>query len=438
MKNLQTNWANGLTFKMAVVAIMALLLLIPLGMINSIIREREDTAKGVENLVSGQWGDAQTVVGPILNIPVERVVTDKDGVPRTERDWLYIMPKMLDVKTHIVPEIRYKGIYKTAVYNSTVQLKGTFTMPFAPEEINGQIQWVKAYVSVGISDNRGIRGDVDLQWDGKKLVCQAGTVTKEVVQSGFSAKTPLPDNGFADEIPFSVQFDLSGSKSYSVLPLGQNTHIYMTSPWKDPNFAGSLLPQSRHVSDKGFDATWDLTHLNRNFPQFWTNKQFDVWEHTLGVELFLPVNHYQKSLRSAKYGILFISLTLLVFVFIELTKDKKVHLFQYLLVGLALVLFFSVLTALSEHLGFNWAYLLASVLNVAMIGMFAHGLLKDRTLTSWVVGLLTIMYGFMFVLLQLNDYAFLAGNIGLVVALAFVMRASLKLRQADVDEADAE
>ncbi|MFT3739301.1 MAG: cell envelope integrity protein CreD [Breznakibacter sp.] len=430
----KTNWASSLTFKMAVVAIMALLLLIPLGMINNIIREREETAREVENLVAGQWGDAQTVVGPILNIPVERTKTDKDGNSYIERDWLYVMPNVLDVQSQIKPEIRYKGIYKTAVYNSSVRLDGMFVMPFAPEEIDGQIQWNKAYVTIGISDNRGIRGDVKLNWNGQLLSCQAGTVSKEIVKSGFSAKTPLPSNGFSTEIPFSVQFDLSGSKSFSVLPLGQNSHIRLNSPWKDPNFIGSLLPQERTVGSEGFDASWNLTHLNRNFPQYWTNKQFDVWEHSLGVELFLPVNHYQKSLRSAKYGILFISLTLLVFVFIELTKNKKVHLFQYLLVGLALVLFFSVLTALSEHIGFNWAYGVASVVNMAMIGIFAHGLLKDKTLTGWVVALLLVMYGFMFVLLQLNDYAFLAGNVGLVIALAFVMKASLKLRQNNWNE----
>jgi inner membrane protein len=430
MENNQKNgghWSNSLTFKMSIIAVMVLLLLIPLGMIKGLIREREKTSQEVEYDISSQWGSAQTLAGPILNIPVEYQQVDNKGVVTTERSWLHVMPANLKIESTLEPEIRYRGIFKTTVYNSQSNIEGSFIPPYNPDEIRGKLIWEHAYVTFSVTDNRGIRGDVDFKWEGIQLAIQSGIVTKNIANTGFSIKTPLTPDSANTMIPFSMNLELSGSGSFSALPLGQNSDITISSSWKDPSFSGTLLPIDRTISDDGFTAHWKLTHLNRNFPQFWQGKQFDVWEHKLGVDLFLPVGHYQKSHRSVRYGILFIALTVLVFLFIELTKNKKVHLFQYMLVGLALVLFFSVLTALSEHTGFNMAYIIASIINITIIGLFAYGLLNDKKLTGWVVSLLVVMYGFLFILLQLNDYAFLAGNIGLVVALAMIMRASLKL-----------
>lgn len=421
------HWVNSLTFKLVIIGLMILLLLIPLSMIKSIISERETTSLQVENDISAQWGHAQVLAGPILNIPTEHSTIDKNGNVVIERNWLHIMPSNLNIVAHLEPEIRYRGIFKTAVYTSQSVITGDFKLAIKPEDIVGTPDWSKAVVTFGISDNRGIRGDIEILWNNKPLEAESGMLTQAITKTGFSLKTPLTVADLEKSIPFDIQLELSGSRTFAILPLGQKSNIDILSPWTNPSFSGNLLPQTRNISENGFDANWQLTHLNRNFPQYWQGSQFDVWEHSLGVDLFLPVNHYQKAMRSAKYGILFIVLTLLVFLFIELIKNKKVHLFQYLLVGLALILFFSLLTALSEHTGFNMAYLIASVVNIVVIGLFAYGLLQDVRLTSWVTGLLVIMYSFLFVLLQLNDLAFLAGNIGLVIILSVIMKASLKL-----------
>lgn len=426
-----SHWVNSLTFKMAVIGVMILLLLIPLSMIKSIIAERESTSLQVENDISAQWGHAQVLAGPILNIPTEHSSVDKNGNVIIERNWLHIMPSTLNIATQLDPEIRYRGIFKTAVYTSISGITGDFKFKLNPEEIVGTPDWGKAVVTFGISDNRGIRGDIQILWNNVALEPESGMLTQNISKTGFSIKTPLTVADLEKSIPFDIHLELSGSKTFAILPLGQKSNIDITSSWTNPSFSGNLLPQKRNISEEGFDANWQLTHLNRNFPQYWQGSQFDVWQHSLGVDLFLPVNHYQKATRSAKYGILFIILTLLVFLFIELINNKKVHLFQYLLVGLALILFFSLLTALSEHTGFNIAYLIASVVNIVIIGLFAYGLLQDARLTSWVTGLLVLMYTFLFVLLQLNDLAFLAGNIGLVIILSVIMKASLRLsRQA--------
>jgi inner membrane protein len=425
----EVHWANSLTFKMTVIAGMVLLLLIPLGMIKSLIRERELSAQDVERDISSQWGSSQILVGPILNIPVEHKIVNNKGEVSIERTWLHVMPFNMKIESQLEPEIRYRGIYKTSVYNSISNIEGSFIPSFNPDEIRGKFIWEQAFVTFSVSDNRGIRGEVDFVWNDQKLPIESGVATKNIASTGFTIKTPLTENCINQTFLFSMKMDLSGSGSFSAVPLAQNSDITISSSWKDPSFSGTLLPMHRTVTAEGFTANWKLTHLNRNFPQYWQGMQFDVWEHKLGVDLFLPVGHYQKSYRSVRYGILFIALTVLVFLFIELTKNKRVHLLQYLLVGMALVLFFSVLTALSEHTGFNVAYLIASAMNIIFIGSFAQGLLKELKLTVWVVGLLLVMYGFLFVLLQLNDYAFLAGNIGLVVVLAVIMKASLKLAE---------
>ncbi|MGQ1947349.1 cell envelope integrity protein CreD [Geofilum sp. OHC36d9] len=421
------HWSNTITFKMVVIAAMVLLLLIPLAMIKNIISERESTSHEVENEISSQWGNAQTLAGPVLNIPTIARSVDKKGEVHIERSMLHIMPTNLTYTTSLSPEIRYLGIYKAAVYNSESTITGDFSLEIKPEDSHGKPDWSKAFITFGVSDNRGIRGNVDILWNNQAITPQSGMLTNDITTTGFGAEAIANPELLKKGIPFKIQLQLSGSNSFSILPLGQTSRINMESSWNDPRFNGNLLPQKRQIDESGFQAEWELTHLNRNFPQFWEGKKFNVGEHKLGVNLFLPVNHYQKSLRSAKYGILFISLTMLVFLFIELTKDKKIPVFQYLLAGLAMILFFSLLTALSEHLGFNIAYLIASVANVSLLTLFAYGLLQDKKTTLWVTLLLIAMYAFLFVLLQLNDYAFLAGNIGLVIILSVIMKASLTL-----------
>lgn len=156
-KNLPKNpWVNSLTFKLTIIGIIALLLLIPLSMIKSVIAERESTSLEVENEISAQWGHAQVLAGPILNIPTKKSVVDKNGNLIVQKDWLHIMPYNLNISTKINPEIRYRGIYKTAVYTSISEITGQFKFDINPEEIVGTPDWSKAVVTFGVSDTRGI------------------------------------------------------------------------------------------------------------------------------------------------------------------------------------------------------------------------------------------------------------------------------------------
>ena len=224
-----------------------------------------------------------------------------------------------------------------------------------------------------------------------------------------------------------MSINLSGSEGLQLTPLGKLTSAHLQSEWTSPSFNGSFLPVKRNVDETGFTADWEVTNLNRNFPQNWTGSAFHPLESSFGLDLFQPVDHYQKSWRSSRYGILFIALTFLVLIFLEITRKEAIHIFHYFLVSLGLVLFFSLLNSLSEQAGFNTAYLISSIATILMISVFTVTLFREKKTALIVFGVLVILYSFIFVLRTLNDYAYLVGNIGLFLLLAVIMRLAGKL-----------
>ncbi len=427
----QEQWYQTITFKLLTIGALVLVLLIPLSMVKSVIHEREQTDHEVEMEIMQQWGGPQVVSGPIMHIPVTYINTDKDGKTQKIKRWLHIMPDDLNANGKIDPEKKHRGIYETVIYTTDLSLQGHFNAFKNIQADVDEIDWSHAYMSLSISDNRGLKGKVNFKINDKIYEPEAGLITKDLGMTGMSVRYPINTELLKEPINFDITIGLSGAKSISFNPIGKNTNISLSSTWKDPSFNGSFSPYKSDITEDGFNASWTVTHLNRNFPQYWVGTKHSINEHQLGVELYLPVNHYQKTLRSAKYGILIICLTLLVFLFIELVKKKTIQLLQYLLVGLALVLFFSILTALSEQIGFIWAYIIASCAIITMVSLYSYGVLKDKVQSFWIAALLITLYLFLFILLQLNDFAFLAGNIGLFIALGFIMKASTKLKNTN-------
>jgi len=227
---------------------------------------------------------------------------------------------------------------------------------------------------------------------------------------------------------FRLSLGLKGSGSIAFSPVGKNRKVILKSGWQAPKFTGNVLPAERDVTDTGITASWVVTHLNRSFPQVWAGKSYTPSDDAFGVDLIMEADHYTKAERSAKYGLLFIALTFLVLLIIELRSAQRIHIFYYLLVALALILFFSLLTALSEHIGFNPAYLISAAATIGLLTAFFSSLLKKGWMVLLISGLLTALYVFIFFLLAMKDYAFLAGNIGLFVLLAALMIVSAKYR----------
>ena len=417
-------WQYSLTLKIIILTIGGMFLLIPLEMIKSIIRERQQNSEKVRQDIALQWAGRQNVAGPVLNIPVKIIPSDDKAEPY--KILYHIMPETLDISGDVSTEKRHRSIYEAVVYNSKMKLKGEFLVPEIKPEQESEILWKEAYFTLGISDNRGIKGGVALKSGNASVEAVPGLRDNEVFASGISFPFALNDSG--SRIPFEMDLALSGSEDLSFSPVGKTTVVSITSPWPSPGFNGNFLPADRKIDETGFSANWQITNLNRNFPQSWNGNEFKPANDSFGVEFVLQADHYQKSLRSAKYGILFIALTFLALLFAEMSAGENLHILSYLLVSLALVLFFSLLNALSEHTGFNLAYLIASASTISLVVTFLLKLVNKRKSVVLIAGMLVFLYVFTFILLTLNDYAYLAGNIGLFVLLAVAMGLSLKLK----------
>jgi inner membrane protein len=413
----------SLTIKIIVLAFLGLMLLIPLEMIKSIIKERQANAEAVKKDIAFQWAGQQNISGPVLNIPVKVFPAKKDIEPYISI--YHLMPESLVVKGDVQTEKRHRSIYQAVVYTADLNISGDFAIPAINTGDQSEILWSEAYYSMGISDNRGLKGSITLKTDAGDLEAIPGLKDDELYPTGISFPANLTDN--AKKFPFTITLKVSGSEGISFTPVGKTTEVNITSRWNSPGFNGNFLPTERTISEAGFNAKWLVTNLNRNFPQLWAGRAYKPVNDAFGVDFVLTVDHYQKSLRSAKYGILFIALTFLALIFSELAIKENIHLFQYLMVALALVLFFSLLNALSEYAGFNVAYLISAVSTILLITFFLRKVFKNRLTVFIISGMLILLYTFIYILLTLNDFAYLAGNIGLFVLLAVTMILSVKL-----------
>ena len=420
-ERLNNSIRNSVTVKLVSMGLLILLLLIPAFMIQSLIQERELMRQQAIDEVSGKWGRAQTVAGPILMVPYDDYRTSDDNrLIRTTR-YAYFLPETLEIEGGVQPETRYRGIYEVVVYNAALAFSGRFPQPdFSAFDIEPErVRWDEAAVVVGITDLRGINEAVELAWADVRRDFDPGTETRDVVEEGISVRVPLASQG-AEGYTFAFDLDLNGSEAVNFVPLGKETSVRLESAWSHPSFDGAFLPDERAV-DSGFTARWRVLHLNRNYPQQWRGSGTDVYPSAFGVELLLPVDQYRKSMRAAKYAVLIIALTFLVFFFAEIRNRRRVHPFQYILVGLALCLFYALLLSLSEQIGFNAAYALAALATLGLVSLYTRSIFETPRLTLVAGLVLLVLYGFVFVLLQLQDYALLVGSIGLFVALALTM-----------------
>jgi inner membrane protein len=429
MKSLKTS----IFFKVCIITLIGLLLLIPTSMITNLIWERESTQKEAITEVSSKWGESQTISGPFVSIPYFRYVTqfsEKDSVDKIVqiKEYMHFLPTDLKITGNISPELRYRGIYEIVVYNSTLNLSGVYNnIRFAGLDIpQKDIQFDKAVISIGISDLRGIEKQVVLNWNNKENFFSPGTVTNDIIESGINASVPIAPND-SSSYKFSFNLELKGSQLLYFIPVGEVTDIKMSSTWRNPSFNGAFLPDSRTISDSGFVANWNILNLNRNFPQMWIGNSNSIASSAFGIDLLLPVDNYQKSTRSIKYALLFITFTFLVFFFVEVLNKIFIHPVQYILVGIALVVFYTLLLSISEHLNYNAAFIISAIATLLLISGYVKAILKSTKITGLISGILLILYTFIFVIIQLQDYALLIGSIGLFLILGVVMYISREI-----------
>ncbi len=418
---------SSVGLRLLIIGVLSLVLLIPAIMIQDLISEREARRESAVLEVSDKWGKAQMIAGPILMIPYQRFIKDEKNNLVTLTERAYLLPESLAIATELLPERRYRGIYEVILYNARIKMRAHFA-PVSLEGLNipaNDILWREASLLLGLSDLKGIRDISTVNWNGKELVANPGIEWKEVLETGITVKPELA--AAAESYQFAVDLNLNGSGEIQFLPVGKETQAMVASQWNNPSFIGQFLPVQREVQANNFRAEWKVLHLNRNYPQKWTGAQPLLPASAFGVKLLLPIDEYQKTTRTAKYAIMFIALTFLAFFMTEILNKKVIHPIQYILIGLALILFYTLLLSISEQLSFNRAYLIASAAIIGLITAYAKGVLGSNWVTAIIAGILIVLYGFLFVVLQLQDYALLLGSLGLFVILAIVMYLTRKV-----------
>ena len=332
-------WTRTSTMlKLVVIGILVVVLLIPTVMLQSLISERESTRNAAVAEVSAKWGNEQVIGGPILTVPYEIAGSEEDGPVQTA--YAHFLPDELQFDGRVRPEQRNRGIFVVTLYNTRLTIKGKFKKPSVASLglSASQMQWEKAVLSLGISDVKGIREAVTFRLNGQSIDAEPGIGDDGILPSGVSV--PLALN--ADAYAFETTLNLNGSTQLSFLPLGKETRVHLQSPWPTPSFTGSYLPDKRRITASGFEANWKVLQFNRNFPQqgignFLTklsaeqarNPSYQPSElPSFGVKLLLPVDEYQKTMRSAKYGIMFVMLTFIAFFFVEILDRRRIHPFS--------------------------------------------------------------------------------------------------------------
>ena len=417
---------NSASVKIISIGILILVLLIPTSMITSLMKERESRRDTVIKEINHKWGNSQVITGPFFTVPYKSFYKDKNEILQVTIKFFHLLPKQLNIKGTIDTLVRYRSIYEAVLYNSKMNISGTFHVPPLNQlNINNEnILWEKSIFSIGISDMRGIQKSIDIAFDKQTYSVSPGLKTQDIASAGISSLIPLTPT---EEHTFSFKLNLNGSEQLQFIPVAEETNIHLESSWVSPSFNGSFLPNSRTISDQGFNATWKILHLNRNFPQHWEGNQYKVNEASFGLKLLITANVYQKSIRISKYSLMFIIFTFAAFFFSEIINKNRVHPIQYLLIGLAVILFYVLLLSISEQLNFNYAYLLSASAVTLMITCYSKGILKNKYFTYTVFSILTILYLYLFIVLQLEDYALIMGAIGLFLVLSAVMYITRKI-----------
>ena len=424
---------RSLVWKALIIGALALLLVIPLAMIEGQIRDRSRRqAEVAQDVAVGR----QQVVGPLLVLTYQEEVvreeetTTSSGLVKRilalESRQKIIVPRELVIEGQAQVDERHRGVFKVQAYDLAAQVRGTFELPKGlglPEGRFAKIHGGKAALVLGISELRGIKQKPVLDWNGRNLEFAPGAVGGIL---GHALHVDLGNMADLDgkAIPFSFPLDLKGSQDLSFAPVAETTRVSLTSPWSTPSFQGKFFATHRE-GPEGFEATWEVVHLARSLDAILNGKPTTA--ESFGVAFLEPVNIYLRSERAVKYGFLFVGLTFAAFFLFEMLKRLAIHPIQYLLVGLALAFFFLLLISLSERIPFLAAYGVASTSCLGLLGVYLSHALRSPGRGWGFAGALAGMYGALYALLVSEDNALLMGTLMLFLALAALMIGTRKI-----------
>jgi len=430
-------------FKFFLILLLIIVLIVPLILVYGLISERESRAQGVRYEVGQLWGPPQQMLGPFLVVPytvrVEAVQGDKRVEQIQERRAVFT-PEELEVAGRADAKTLRRSIFEVPVYTARLKLSGRFGIPSIGDVAADvvAVRWRDATFVLGLSGVSGLKESATLKIAGANEISFAPSVGFPSTHlSGIHAKlavagsTPPADTEQPPQ-PFAFTVDLAfnGSVSLTIAPVARETRVSLSSNWPHPSFSGAFLPDDRQVTTAGFTAAWKVPHLARSVPDAWSLIDAGLERlqpYSFGVALIDPVDFYSLVNRAAKYGIMFVALAFMAVFCLELISRRHVHPVQYLFTGISLVFFYVLLLSLAEHLGFTQAYLAASIATGAMLAVYV-----GAAMASVVSGVVMLMvfattYVILYLILQLEDYALLAGAVLGFLALAIVMFVTLRV-----------
>ncbi|WP_338356723.1 cell envelope integrity protein CreD [Yeosuana marina] len=445
-QNKIANWLKtSITARMLMVGFLIIILLIPLSYINSLITERSVRQQDVVQEINGKWGNNVLVYGPILKIPYQTYTETKIyneitktylKETQTQINYAYIFPESLTSKVKVNSKKLKRGNFESAVFTTDMNFSGYYIpTDLTSKDIKSEdILWDKATVIIETSNLKGIKSDMLIKLNNNNYAFQTNynedsknrNRNLDLLESSFINAKDISNNENAN---FSMSITFNGSQQIEIIPIGKTTTMSMTSNWADPSFIGNYLPndETKTISKEGFKADWKVLHINRAFSQQHLNKIPNLKEFAFGTKFMVMVDEYQKSERSAKYGFLVIALTFLIFFLIQTLSKIDIHPFQYLMIGLALTMFYTLLVSISEHSNFLKAYVIAGISVVILITLYSKSILKTLKFPVFIGLSLSALYTFIYVIIQLENYALLVGSIGLFLILALVMFVSRKI-----------
>ncbi|WP_339003780.1 cell envelope integrity protein CreD [Fusobacterium animalis] len=443
---------SPVTKKIIFLFVLTILLWIPLILIGNLINDRGKLYKQTITNIGNEWGKSQKIIAPVITISyTDTSINNKDSVSNAsntkavavvpvERKFA-ILPEELNATIEMKDEVRQRGIYNATVYNANVKLKGYFSAKILKED-----RKVLGCISIGLTDTKALIkinkfkiGDMDLE-------AMSGTMAAPLITNGISGQLGPEHNTTMnkEKIPFEIDIDFRGSRDISILPLGKKNHFEIKSNWKSPSFSG-VLPTERTIDNNGFSAVWEVSNLIRNYPQIIdiNNDQFSDFyqdgvvyneyddettysdnndENTIvKVALFDSVTSYTQIYRACNYGILFIGMSLVVVFIFEIVSKKAAHYVQYGVVGFSLVIFYLLLLSLSEHIGFEWSYLVSSLAIVIPNSLYITSMTSSKKFGIGMFIFLSGIYAILFSILRMEQYALLTGSLLILAVLYAVM-----------------
>lgn len=413
--------------KGSAIAILILLMLIPTAFVSDLIDERAARQREVVAEVSSKWASAQTLSGPFLYVPFKHVSTDTEGKIVETLQYFWILPENLEVTGDIRHQVRTRSIFKVLLYQAALHNKGSFIINIPKDIDPATIQWQEIRICYGLSDFKGIEERIVIRFNEADNELSPGLPQKDLADIGLSAPAPLDRADIGKRISFSSGVRIKGSERLHFIPLSGNSSFSLRSDWPSPSFDGNILPSERNLSDSGFTASWIFNKANLPFGTVLKDVSFDERTLAFGLTLIQPADQYAKAQRTVKYAILIIGLTFSLFFIVEMMQKKPVHPVQYVLIGMALVIFYTLLLSISEFVPFDIAYLIAMLSTISLVALYAKGHFGNWRAAGIFAGILTLLYGFIFVLIRLEDTALLVGSIGLFIILSIAMYASRKV-----------